>query len=105
MPEPTLSDIMARLVRVEQKVDNITALARAQLSEQFTMATSLDGIQAQVTNIESVDQSAVTLIEQLADLVRSTQPTQEAIDALANRLQASASALATAITANTPSAP
>lgn len=105
MPETTQLDrIESRLTRLEQKIDTIIALSRAELQEQFLMAANLDSITATVTNIETVDESAVTLIQQLAELVRSTQPTQEAIDALAARLSASASALATAITANTPTA-
>lgn len=105
MADTQLDRIEARLTRVELKLDNVTNLARAQLSEQFTMAASLDGITAQVTNIETVDQSAIVLIQQLATLVAQLTPTQEAIDALAGRLQASASALAAAVVANTPAGP
>lgn len=66
------------------------------------MAANLDTITQKVTAIETVDASALALIQALADEVRSTPATQAAIDALATRLDTSASALAAAVTANTP---
>jgi len=105
MAETQLDRIERALQRVEAKLATLTTLERAQLSEQLDMALSLDDITQKVTTIETVDQSAVTLIQQLAEMVRNLQPTQDAINALAGRLDASATALAAAVTANTPTAP
>lgn len=106
MPETTQLDrIESRLARLEQKVDTVLSLSRAELQEQFLMASNLDALTQKVTDIEQVDQAAATLLGELSDIIRNTQPTQEALDALANRLSASRDALAAAIVANTPSAP
>lgn len=105
MPEVTQLDRIERAVtRLAQRVDLLLSLARAQLAEQADMAVSLDDITQHVTEIESVDQSAIELLKKLADKVGSLEPTQEAIDALAARIRTSAEALAAAVTANTPAA-
>lgn len=103
MPEVTQLDrIEARQARIEQKIDTIIALARAQLSEEFLMATNLDTLTARVTELETVDESAIALIKGLADEIRSTAPDRAALDALADRIGSASTALAAAVTANTP---
>lgn len=105
MPESQLDRMERTVQRISQRVDLLISLARSQLSELFNMATSLDSITEQVTAIETVDQSIITLVKQLADMVAELKPNQEAIDALAARLRTSAEAVAKAVTDNTPAAP
>lgn len=106
MPDQSQLDrIEGRFSRLEAKLDVVLSLSRSQLSEAFLMSINLDALTAKVTQIETVDQSALTLLQALADEVRATPATQSAIDALATRIDQSAAALAAAVVANTPSTP
>jgi len=62
----------------------------------------LSTIKAEVSELHDVVQSAVTLINGLADEIRNLEPTQEAIDALAAQIDAQAQELAAAVADNTP---
>lgn len=68
------------------------------------MALDQAKITAAVVHIDSVDDSVLALIQQLADEVRNTPADQAALDKLADDLDAKAQALADAVTANTPAA-
>jgi DNA repair exonuclease SbcCD ATPase subunit len=102
MHETQLDRIEGRLKRIEQQIQNLSALTRATLSEVLNMAINFDTLTAKVSELETVNQSAIELLGQLATIIRSTQPTQEAINALADRLDADKQELASAVTANTP---
>jgi len=65
----------------------------------------LTALTAQVAQNTTVEQSAITLIQGLAAQLQAVATDPVAIAALASQLNASATALAAAITANTPSAP
>lgn len=65
----------------------------------------LTALEAEVSSNESVDQSAITLIESLAAEIESSKGDPVALQALVDRLRASSAALASAISANTPAAP
>ena len=69
------------------------------------MASDLIVLQEQVSKVETVDQSAIVLIQGLAEQIAELKNDPAAIQALADRLNASATALASAVTANTPAAP
>lgn len=69
------------------------------------MSTALDSLAAQVAANTSVEESAVALIKGLADELAAAGTDPAALAALQTKLNASASDLAAAITANTPSAP
>ena len=64
----------------------------------------LDALTAAVTAEETVDGSAVKLITDLAALIEANKTDPVALQALADRLNASAATLSAAITANTPAA-
>lgn len=97
--------IMERLTRVEQKIDNVTALQRATLSEGFLMASNLDTVIAKVTQLETTNDSAITLLGQLAQMIRDNSTDQTALLALADRIDADKNKMADAIVANTPGGP
>lgn len=67
-------------------------------------AVNLDALTTAITNQTTVDDSAIALIQGLADQLREIPATQAAINDLASQLDAKRQALVDAITANTPSA-
>lgn len=68
------------------------------------MAADLTALTAQVQKNTEVEGSAVVLLKGLADLITSLKNDPVAIQALADKLNGSATALADAITTNTPAA-
>jgi hypothetical protein len=68
------------------------------------MALDLSRLEAAVTRQKTVNDSAVTLMGQLAQLVRDTAGDPVAVTALADALDAQAQSLADAVVANTPTA-
>jgi hypothetical protein len=106
MPEQTQLDrIEGRLARIEQLLSNVTALQRATLSEIFTMASNVDTVIAKVTELETVNDSAIALLGQLAQLIRDNSTDQTALLALADRIDQDKTKMADAVVANTPSGP
>lgn len=106
MPDTTqLNRIEGRLARIEQKIDNLTALQRATLSEIFLMASNVDTVIAKVTELETVNDSAISLLQQLAQLIRDNVTDQNALLALANRIDTDKQKMADAVVANTPGGP
>ena len=77
------------------------------LSKQMTdAATALSDIQAGVAANTSAEQSAATLLGQLAAAIQTANGVSpDAVEALAQQLQAQAATLAAAVTANTPTPP
>lgn len=69
------------------------------------LMASLTQLQAAVAAEDTVIDSAVTLIQGLAQQIADLKPTQDAIDALAADVQGKADALAAAVAAGTPAAP
>lgn len=69
------------------------------------MAMDLSRLQAAVARDTTVNQSAITLLGQLSQLLRDNAGDATAINALADQLDAQQSSLADAVTANTPAAP
>jgi peptidoglycan hydrolase CwlO-like protein len=66
------------------------------------MATELENLRAQVQNNRDVIQSAIVLINGIADRVKAAQSDPGALQALADDLSSQDTALAQAVAANTP---
>jgi hypothetical protein len=66
--------------------------------------STLKDLQDAVTAEDQVIDSAITLINGLAEQVKNLAPTQEAIDALAADIKSKSEALAAAVAANTTAA-
>lgn len=111
--EILLSRIDGRLELLEQKSDEtnratsrIEARLAQILSKEASIMTNLDGLTTKVEATLGAEQSAVVAINGLAQEVRdlktstSDPATQAAIDALAQKLDDSAQALAAAVAAN-----
>ena len=65
----------------------------------------LTPLQDAVTQAQTVAQSAIVLIDNLADQVEAAKNDPAAIQAIADTLRANNQALAAAVEANTPAAP
>lgn len=69
------------------------------------MAIDLTRLQTAVERDATVNQSAITLLNNLAQMLRDSADDPAAITALADQLDAQQQALADAVVANTPAAP
>lgn len=69
------------------------------------MSQQLDDLSAQVQATTDLEASAVTMIQGLASQIAASKDDPAKIQALADSLKSGASALAAAISANTPAAP
>lgn len=65
----------------------------------------LSTIQAAVEADTTVDQSAITLLNSLAEQLRNAANDPAEVQAIADQLNQNSSALAAAVSANTPAAP
>lgn len=102
MPDHTQLDrIEGRLARIELDIHNLIALTRATLSETITMASKFDGLNDKITELETVQESAVALLGTLAQEIRDAAGDPAAIQALADRIDADKTKLAAAVEANT----
>jgi hypothetical protein len=86
-----------QLNRIEAKIDQL-------LKGAAIMATDLSAIQTAVSNETTVEQSAILLLQKLAAEIKASAADPAAVKALADQINANATALAAAVTANTPAA-
>ena len=98
-----INDLVATLKAMHSQLMNIGRLLNTIHQEQLKMAVDLSALQAQVQQNTTVEQSAVTLIQGLAQQLQAAQNDPAAIQSIINSLNSSANSLADAITANTPS--
>lgn len=88
-----------------QQLDRMEATLLAILQGNNAMGLDLARIQTEVTENNAIIGSAVALINQIAQDIRDNVANQEALNALADQLDAQSGLLADAVTANTPAAP
>lgn len=113
MAETTQLDrIEAILVAIQKRLDRLDlqdrkqdALLTAIIAQGELMSQEMDTLEAQVTQTLTVEQSAITLIQGIADKLADAAGDRTKSLALASQLKTSADALAAAVTANTPAAP
>lgn len=90
------------LERLNGKLDRILdQLLHIQMQERQEMI-NLDALKASVEKETTVTQSAITLMQQLSDLIEQNKADPVALQALADQIDAQASALGSAVQANTP---
>lgn len=82
--------------------DENEQLLKKILHNQTLIMQTLKDLQDAVAQEDTVVDSAITLIQGLAEQIAALKPDQAAIDALATDVKAKADALAAAVTANTP---
>jgi hypothetical protein len=92
------------LVGIHVKLDRILKLLQAQGAQ---MSTDFSALQAQVAANTTVEQSAITLLDQLHAMLLNAQASGDPaqLQSVIDQLGASQAALASAITQNTPAAP
>jgi hypothetical protein len=97
-----LTAILLLTVDTNRRVRSIAILSQKNLELMEETNVELDELQAAVEENTSLDQSAITLIEGLADKIDAAGADKTKLAALTANLRASGSALAAAIAANTP---
>jgi archaellum component FlaC len=90
-----LGEISSSLSELRNAVNNLTTEVRKVTKE-------LQALSDQVAQNTTVEASAITLIQGIADQLAAMKDDPAAVAALADQLKASASALGVAVTANTP---
>lgn len=90
------------LKRLEGKIDSLTAKVDALRAQEKQNMALLDTLTADVATLTTVDQSAVTLINGLAAQIKAAGTDPVALKALTDQMETQSTALAAAVTANTP---
>lgn len=90
---------------MEARLDQILFLLHKSLFKESIIMTDLTALTAQVQANTDIEQSAILLIKGLADQIAAAGTDSVAIADLVSKLKVSATALAAAITANTPAPP
>lgn len=90
--------------KTRQKLDEVLGIVRDLQRKEVKEIMELKDLQTQVEKNTEVEGSAVTLIQGIASQLAAAKEDPAAIQALADKLNSSATALAAAITANTPAA-
>ena len=104
--------IYRKLNRIERKLDRVAgqlhwvSMRLVQLKKRsHNVSLELDALAAQVQENTELEIAAIQLIEGLADRIAEAANDPAELEALAEQLKASASALSAAIIANTPADP
>jgi hypothetical protein len=80
----------------------LETLGALQMREFEAMSAAMDRLTREVTETRELGASAVAMIEGLAEQIRDLKDDPAALEALADELDATQTALAAAISANTP---
>ena len=89
---------LRKLAAIDKKLDRL-------LAQGERVKMELDELTAQVAENTEVEASAIALITGLAQQITALKTDPVALQALADRLNGSADALAAAVAANTPASP
>jgi hypothetical protein len=98
-------NIAERLERIERGQAELFRLFQSLYRLETTMSAELDALTQQVAQNTDLEQSAVTLIQGLADQINASKDDPAKLTQLTSDLKARADALAAAITTNTPAPP
>lgn len=74
------------------------------IDRQVTQMALLDDLEAKVDAVTSVEQSAITLLQELSDALKAAGTDPVRLQAIVDKLDADQTALAAAVVANTPAA-
>lgn len=86
---------------IKARLDHMAASLSGLHQRMDTLMATLADVQTAVTNEDTVIDSAITLLNGLAQQIKDLTPNQAAIDALAADVTSKTAALAAALTANT----
>jgi len=102
---PLLDAINSKLDTLSFKLDQLLATTAGLSKELAFMAGELDTLETRVTETKDAEDSAILLLNQLADMLRASASDPARILSLADQLKAKSDALGAAVVANTPQAP
>lgn len=88
----------------DPRVDEMLQILRRLDQQEQSIMTDLISLSAAVAQSRTVQDSAISLINQIADALADAKTDPAAIQALADQLNAQAASLAAAVTENTPAA-
>ena len=91
-----------QLDRIERKLDQLLTAAFITIRQGVIMSAELDTLTAQVTETNTVEDSAIVLIKGLADQIAALKTDPAALQALADSLHAKSDELAAAVAAIPP---
>lgn len=97
--------IYSAALTYNQQIDNILTELRLLNKELMNMSTEMDNLTAQVHANSDLLDSAVTLINGIANRITAAGVDPVALDALTTELKAKDEALAASVAANTPASP
>jgi hypothetical protein len=95
-------EVLKRLDALEAKFGQLLALVSSMLKLEKIMSQELDNLATQVKANTDAEQSAVTLLGNLSDLIKQAGTDPAKLQQLTTDLDASKQKLAEAIVANTP---
>ena len=87
---------------IDRKLDKILHYCREILHEEKLMSALVDALVAKVQNLESLDDSIITLLQTIAQEIADNIGDPEKLQALSDSVDAEAAKLSAAIQANTP---
>jgi flavorubredoxin len=93
-----MAEVLSVSLKNQEKIAEVLSVI---LKNQETIMADLSGVRGAVEGLTTVVDSANALLENLAQQVRETAPNQEALDELANQIDAQRQELAAAVAANT----
>lgn len=100
-----LERVEAKLDRVLRELSFITFTVNLNRKLELAMSKELDDLTVEVAADTAVESSAVTLIQGLAQQIKDAGTDPVALKALTDSLTTSSTALAAAVSQNTPVAP
>lgn len=89
---------------VVAKLDKIIQMLQNQQREMISMAASIDDVVTAVQNETTVEQSVITLLNQLSAQVKAAGTDPVKLQAVLDQISTNSAALSAAVTANTPAA-
>lgn len=96
--------VLEKLNKVSSQLENVTSILKNLVKEDKQIMAALDDLTAQVTAQVTVEDSAITLLNQLTVLIQQAGTDPVKLAALTSQLKANADTLAAAVVANTPQA-
>ena len=98
-------DTFLAFQRIERRLDLILARLSALTNLEVATVAKIDDLELEVAKVATVTDSAVALINGIAQQLRDAGSTDPRIQAVIASLDDKANALAAAVAANTPAAP
>ncbi len=96
----------AAIFRIERRLDDVENLIRSIENKEETIMTTLADIRDRVAAEHTVGQSAIALLQQIAQMLRDALASQDpaAFQEIADMLDSDTQALSDAVVENTPAA-